>query len=249
MITIFPLSQPNMLGFTLDGEIDDAGMRKFTTAMEAKMLTHGKIRLLGNIKNIGGWDTFQTFWNTLKTKKDLWNKIEKYAILTDNIIIEKATDTMDWLTNDMEVKTFKLSEGETAHQWLAGKVAPQEPKEANALKLIDLGHPNLLGLAIIDKMEVADYEKLNYYLEDHAGQYGKVRLYLEIVNLKGISFRALWEDIKTSVQHYSTLERVAIVGDQAWLKTSVKLGDVLTPGLDLAAFGSEDRQRAIGWLA
>lgn len=248
MLTIFPLSQPNMLGFTLDGEIDEAGMRKFTTAVEAKVLTHGKIRLLGNIKNIGGWDTFQTFWSTMKSKKDLWGKIERYAILTDNVVIEKATDTMDWFTNDMNVKTFQLSEGETAHQWLAGQPEAKEAKEAKALKFVDLGHPNLLGLAIIDKMEVIDFEKLNYYIDDHAGQYGKVRLYLEIVNLKGISFRALWEDIKTSVQQYGKLERVAIIGDQAWLKASVKVGDVLTPGLDLAAFGSEDRQRAIAWL-
>lgn len=247
MLTIFPLSQANMLGFTLDGEIDEAGIRKFTTAMEAKVLTHGKIRLLGNIKNVGGWDTFQTFWSTLKNKKELWDKIEKYAILTDNVVIEKATDTFDWLTSSMEIKTFKLSEGEVAHQWLASEAT--QPKEAKALKFVDLGHPNLLGLAIVDKMEVADYEKLNYHIEDHAQQYGKVKLYLEIVQLKGISFRALWEDIKTSVQHYNTLERVAIIGDQGWLKASVKVGDVLTPGLDLAAFGSEERQRAIAWLS
>ncbi len=71
MISVFPLSQSNLLGFTLDGEVDDEGMRKLLMAVEAKVITHGKLRLLGNIKNIGGFQDFQTFWKLLKAKTEL----------------------------------------------------------------------------------------------------------------------------------------------------------------------------------
>ena len=37
MVTVFPLSQDNMLGFTLDGEVDEPGMRKLLMAVEAKV--------------------------------------------------------------------------------------------------------------------------------------------------------------------------------------------------------------------
>lgn len=234
-----------MLGFTIDGEIDAAGMRKFMTALEAKALTHGKVRILGNIKNLGGWDTFQTFWDSLKAKKDLWDSIEKYAVLTDNTILEKASNTVDWFAPHLVLKTFKLSEGERAHQWLA---EPLPKRESKAIKLVDLGHDNILGLAIVGEMQLADYEKLDYYIQDKVEQYGKARIFLEIIELKGISFRAFWEDMKASIKHYKDVERVAVIGDQAWLKTSVKLGDLLTPGLDLGAFGTQERQRAISWL-
>ncbi|MEL6277115.1 MAG: STAS/SEC14 domain-containing protein [Bacteroidota bacterium] len=245
MLTIFPLSQDNMLGFTLDGEIDEAGMSRFLTAVEAKILTHGKLRLLGNIRNLGGWDSFQTFWKTMKAKKELWDKIEKYAILCDNSLITAATNSLDWVAPNMVIKTFKLSEGEIAHKWLG---EPLPTREAKAIKFIDLGHTNILGLAVVGKMEPIDYEKFDYYLEDHARQYGKVKLFLEVVELDGISLRAIWEDLKTVAKHYKSLERVAFVGDQAWLKGSAKFSDLITPGLDIAAFGSTERQRAINWL-
>lgn len=245
MLTVFPLSQDNLLGFTLDGEIDETGISMFLTAVEAKVMTHGKIRLLGNIKNIGGFDSFRTFWDTLRTKKDLWDKIEKYALLSDSGLLDSAINNLGWLASHMEVKTFKLSDGEAAHEWLK---QPLAPKSAKALKFVEMGPDNVLGLAIVDKMEVADYEKFNYYLEDHVQKHGKARIFLEIVDMKGLSLRALYEDLKTAVKHYNSIERMAIIGDQGWLKGSVKVSDLLTPGLDMAAFGTDERQRAIDWL-
>lgn len=245
MLSVFPLSQENMLGFTIDGEIDAAGMRRFLTAVEAKVLAHDKIRLLGNIKDIGGFDSFQTFWSSLKAKKELWEKIEKYAVLTDSAILKNTTNSLDWVAPHIVIKTFSLNEGELAHQWL--KEAIDVP-ESEGINIIDLGHHNLVGIAIVGKLEVADYDKISYHIQDVAEQHGKARIFLEVVNLQGISFRALWEDIKTSVKHYGDIERVAIVGDQSWLKASVKIGDVLTPGLDMAAFNANERQRAINWL-
>lgn len=245
MLSVFPLSQENMLGFTIDGEIDAAGMRRFLTAVEAKVLAHDKIRLLGNIKDIGGFDSFQTFWDSLKAKKELWEKIEKYAVLTDSKILKSTTNSLDWVAPHMVIKTFALNEGELAHQWL--KEAIEKP-DSQGIKIIDLAHHNLLGMAIVGKMEVADYEKISYHIQDLVEQHGKARIFLEIVELQGISFRALWEDLKASVKHYGDIERVAIVGDQSWLKASVKVGDLLTPGLDMAAFNASERQRAINWL-
>ncbi len=246
MLSVFPLSQENMLGFTIDGEIDATGMRRFLTAVEAKVLAHDKIRLLGNIKNIGGFDNLQTFWDSLKAKRELWDKIEKYAILTDSKLLETTANSLDWVAPHILIKTFKISEGEVAHQWLGEPLPVKE--ESVGFRLIDMGHPHLLGLAIVGRLEVADYEKISYHIQDVAEQHTKVRVFLEIVQLKAPSFRALWEDIKTSVKHYNDIERVAIVGDQAWLKASVKVGDLLTPGLDMAAFAASDRQRAMNWL-
>jgi hypothetical protein len=245
MLTVFPLSQDNLLGFTLDGEIDETGISMFLTAVEAKVMTHGKIRLMGNFKNIGGFDSFRTFWDTLRTKKELWDKIEKYALLSDSGILDSAINNLGWLASHMEVKTFKLSDGEAAHAWLK---EPLVPKSAKALKFVEMGPDNVLGLAIVDKMEVADYEKFDYYLEDHVQKHGKARIFLEIVDMKGLSLRALYEDLKTAVKHYNSIERMAIIGDQGWLKGSVKVSDLLTPGLDMAAFGTDERQRAIDWL-
>lgn len=244
MISVFPLSQPNMLGFTLDGEVDEEGIRKLLIAVEAKVITHGKLRLLGNIKNVGGFQSFQTFWKTLKTKKELWDKIEKYAILTDHGWLASLTGSVDWLTPRMEIKTFGLAEGELAHAWL--KLDPLE-EHSEGLKEIDLGDDRLLGLAIIGKMTTVDYDRINVLIEEQAQKYGQARVMLEVVSTE-FSGQALLEDIKSSIKNYKNVDRLAIIGDQSWLKTTVRLGDLLTPGLELAAFSTVERKRAVAWL-
>lgn len=245
MVSVFPLSEPHLLGFTLDGEVNDDNLRKLLIAVEAKVLTHGQIRLLGNIKSIGGFQGFQTFWRLLRSKTELWDKIEKYAILTDHGWLASLTGSIDWLTPRMDIKTFALSEGELAHQWL--KIDPKE-EAAEAVKEIDLGDNRLLGLAIVDKMSIADFDRINLLIEEQALKHGKARIMLEVV-YTGFSGQALLEDLKASIKNYNKVERIAIIGDQSWLKTTVKLGDLLTPGLDLAAFNTVERARAIAWLS
>jgi hypothetical protein len=245
MISIFPLSQPNMLGFTLDGKVDEEGMRKLLMAVEAKVVTHGRLRLLGNIKNLGGVDSYQAFWDVLKTKKQLLDKIEKYAILTDHGWLTTLVEGIDWLTPRMEVRTFPLAGGETAHEWLR---TDPEPVVSESLKKIDLGNNRLLGIAITGKLNTADYDRLNVLVEEQVKHHGRVRMLLEIISTDGINARTLWEDLKASIRLYKDLDRVAIIGDQSWLKTSIKLSDLLTPGLELAAFSTVERARAIAWL-
>lgn len=248
MISIFPLSQDNMLGFTLDGEVDEEGMRRLLMAVEAKVITHGRLRLLGNIKNVGGFPSYQAFWNTFRAKKELWDKIEKYAILTDHGWLSTLSEGVDYLTKNMEVRTFRLDEGETAHQWLKQDKAPEEPLISEAIKEIDLADDRLLGIAIIGKLNKADYDRLNVLIEEKVRHYGQAKLLLEVVNIEGLTVRALWEDLKASLKLYSNIERIAIIGDQSWLKTSVKISDLLTPGLEMAAFSSTDHRRAVAWL-
>ena len=246
MVSVFPLSQANMLGFTLDGDVDEEGMRKLLMAIEAKVVTHGRIRLLGNIKNLGGFSSYQSFWKNIKDKKDLLDKIEKYAVLTDHGWLSALTGGLDYFTPRMDVRTFRLSEGETAHAWL--RLDREEPTTAEGIRTVDLADERLLGIAIVGKLHTADYDRLNALVGEKVKHHGKARILLEIVSTDGINARTLWEDLKASLRFYKDLERVAIVGDQAWLKTSVKLSDLLTPGLELAAFTSAERKRAIAWL-
>ena len=248
MISIFPLSQHNMLGFTLDGEVDAEGIRRLLMAVEAKVITHGRLRLLGNIKNIGGVDSYQTFWDTIKTKKDLWGKIERYAILTDHGWLTPIVEGVDYLASDMKVKTFRLSEGELAHQWLQQDDAPSAPLTSESIREIELSDDRLLGIAIVGKLNRADYDRLNVLIEEKVRHHGHARILLEVINIGGLSAGALWEDLKASVRLYSSIERMAIIGDQSWLKPSVKVSDLLTPGLEMAAFSSTDHGRAIAWL-
>ena len=255
MVTIFPLAQDDMLGFTLDGEVDDEGMRKLLMAVEAKVLTHGRIRLLGNIKNLSGISNYHSFWNIIKSKRELLDKVDRYAILTDHGWLATLSEGIDWLTPRLEVKTFRLNEGERAHNWLQEeRSAPDIDDSAHrasaaaSLREVDLGNDHLLGLAIMGKIKKDDLDRINFLMEEKVRDHGDILLLLEIVDGDGIKSDNWWTDLKSSLKHYKHLRRVAIVGDQSWLKASVKLSDLLTPGVELAAFTTAERKRAIGWL-
>ncbi len=249
MVTIFPLSKDDMLGFTLDGEIDEEGMRKLLMAIEAKVVTHGRLRLLGNIKNLSGISNYQSFWNILKKKRELLDQIDRYAILTDHGWLSALSSGIDWLTPDVNVKTFRLHEGELAHRWLQEVPArPDETTPGEGVREVDLGDDRLLGLAIVGQIREADLDRINFLMEEKVRHHGRIRLLLEIVNGEGVKTNHWWTDLKSSLKFYKHLERVAIIGDQSWLKTSVKLSDLLTPGLEMSAFSTSERKRAIGWL-
>lgn len=246
MITAFPLSQPSMLGFTIDGEVDDEGLRRLLLALEAKVAAHGRVRLLGNVKRIGSFESFESFGKLLRAKSGVWDHVEKYAILTDHDWLGMITSGVDWLTPRTEVRTFKLSEGEVAHQWL--KLPPVVPPPAEGFREVDLADGHLLGIAIIGKLNVPDYDRLNSLIEEQVKKHGRAKLLIEIVDLGDLSFRTLLEDLRTGIRFYRKLDRVAFVGDQGWLRPSAALGDLILPGVEVAAFGTTDRGRAVAWL-
>ena len=127
MISTFPLRNDNLIGFTIDGTVDQAGLDKLIDLIEDRARAHDKIRLLANIRSVSGWDSLTTFWKNLRAKKELVGKIEKYALLSDSGWVKWMTGPVDWLFSGIEYRHFQLSEGEAAHTWLAAPLSPEPP--------------------------------------------------------------------------------------------------------------------------
>lgn len=248
MITAFPLSQENMIGFTIDGDIDEEGMSRLLLALEAKVAAHDRVRLLGNIKQIGGLDSFQQFIKLLRAKADLWGKVEKYAILTDYGWLSSLTNAADWLTTRMEVRTFPLSDGERAHQWLRLDPLTPDPSRSEGFRELELGPPHVLAIAVRDRLHPDDHERLALLVAKKVADHGQAKLLIDLRDFEGTTIKGVYEDLTASARIFPSLERVAFVGDQSWLKAGIKVSDLLTPGLEMAAFPSTELRRAVGWL-
>ncbi len=246
MITAFPLSQGNMLGFTIDGEVDDEGMRRLLLALEAKVAAHGQVRLLGNVKKIGSFESFQSFGKLLRAKSDLWDKVEKYAILTDYGWLSSLTDGIDWLTPRMEVKTFALSEGELAHQWL--KLEPAREAHLGEIQEIDLGRPDLFGIAISGDMATIDYGQLDRFLAERISPANRNKVLIDLSRLQGLTIRSFGEFAKVAFRRIDNAERVAILTDIRYLKFGAKLTSLISSNDELVIFKPHELERAKGWL-
>ena len=46
----------------------------------------------------------------------------------------------------------------------------------------------------------------------------KIRVLIEMIDFHGWEERALWDDIKFDVKHFSDIERLAMVGEKKWEK-------------------------------
>ncbi len=87
-----------------------------------------------------------------------------------------------------------------------------------AVELSQLNDGKILEIKIGGKLVKGDYEHFMPELDRLIGQFGKIRLLVEMRDFHGWSAGALWEDIKLDWKHYSDIERVALVGDKKWQK-------------------------------
>jgi hypothetical protein len=62
-----------------------------------------------------------------------------------------------------------------------------------------------------------------------------------------MTLKAVWEEFKAAINYYSRIEKVAITGQEGWLKSAAKISDFLTPGIDVRYF--EEAEEAKNWLA
>jgi len=76
----------------------------------------------------------------------------------------------------------------------------------------------------------------------------KVRLlYCFADDFTGFETRAMWDDAKLGMRHFSGFERVAIVGDVGWLNRTIPTISALFPG-EFRSFQGTQLQEARSWL-
>ena len=72
----------------------------------------------------------------------------------------------------------------------------------------------ILHGVITGKLEKEDYDLFVPEAERLIEQYGKIRVIAELVDFKGWSAGALWEECKLAYHHLKDVERMAMVGDK-----------------------------------
>jgi hypothetical protein len=74
----------------------------------------------------------------------------------------------------------------------------------------------ILELHISGKLVKADYEFFVPEFERLVRQHGKLRLLFDMTGFHGWEASAVWEDFKFGIEHFSDIERLAMVGETKW---------------------------------
>jgi hypothetical protein len=76
---------------------------------------------------------------------------------------------------------------------------------------------------------------------------GKVRMLARFEDFHGWDLPALWDDVKFAAGHYSSIEKIALVGENAWEKWMAKVCSPFT-GATIRYFNSAQVEDARAWV-
>jgi len=74
----------------------------------------------------------------------------------------------------------------------------------------------VIALHVSGKLEKEDYEQFVPEFARLSRQHGKLRLLFDMSGFHGWKVSAAWADFKFGVEHFSDIERLAMVGEKKW---------------------------------
>jgi hypothetical protein len=121
-------------------------------------------------------------------------------------------------------------------------------KTSTMIEILPSLKENIIALKISGTLTKEDYLSIVPIMEAKIKQFGKIRFYGQIENLKMPTLSALWEDIKFDAKHYHDFSHVAVVGEPEWMAALTKLTAPIIPA-EVRVFGREETGAAMEWLA
>lgn len=115
------------------------------------------------------------------------------------------------------------------------------------IDIIPTNTDNVVGCKVDGKINTEDIEKLANYIEDKLLKNKKLRIYVEVAKLEGISLEALFKDLKLGIKHFSDFDKKAVVTDKAWMKKVAAIADKIFPNIEVRCFSFEEKEKALEW--
>lgn len=120
MIEIIAFDEPNIIGFRLDGKLDNDGYNRMVAEIQQALNNNDKIRIYAEVEKFGGM-SLEKFFENFKVKfgffKEL-DKFEKEAIVSDKQWLASMTKLSDKLFPSVEVRYFSFENKADALAWV-----------------------------------------------------------------------------------------------------------------------------------
>jgi|GEM_PF-898914 len=244
------IDNTNIYEFEISGKITEEELDNLYLAFTQFKENNEKVNLLGKIDQIPSFDVFQNLSKIVKMKLASLKVIHKYAILTDRELIENLAPIGNFFSPSIQVKTFESDEREDAINWLNEKNVneydPDEYLTGIDIKKIDASTYEIdIAGSEIDHASMA---ALHQILDQHP-EGENIKLLMKLSRFPSIdSFSTLIEGIKLDFRFFGRLSKYAIVSDLKWIEGYSKIGDYMTPGIEVKAFSTDELSEAREWL-
>lgn len=115
------------------------------------------------------------------------------------------------------------------------------------IRILNNTKEDLIALEAEGKIVKEDYENFLPLLDEMVKKHEKIKAYIEVKELDGVTLPALWEEIKGDVKYFDNFNRVAVVGEAKWKETATKAANIL-PHVEAKYFDISEKQKAKEWI-
>jgi hypothetical protein len=116
-----------------------------------------------------------------------------------------------------------------------------------AIELVENTETKMLELKASGKLTADDYETLEPGVEKLIESSGKIKILFIMDDFHGWDLGAVWEDIKFATKHCRDIERIAMVGENAWEKWMATICKPFTMS-SIKYFDAGEDEAAREWL-
>lgn len=107
--------------------------------------------------------------------------------------------------------------------------------------------PGVLEFTLSGKLHDDDYKTFVPAVDAAIAAAGKIHMLAHFVDFHGWDLHALWDDTKFAANHYSAVERLALVGDKKWEKWMAKVCKPFTKAA-VKYFDATELEAARAWV-
>jgi len=236
--------------FTIHDDITKENIQQISDAFQEFDERKEKVNLLGVFKSFPLMDSVQSVSEILKMKFKSFGVINKYAILADKDWIENLVPIANFLTPSFPVKAFGEDERQEAINWLCQKEIKQYKAEeyltgVDIQKIAEKSYTINLDNNQVDHASMA---ALNTILSNlNPGE--KINLLVHFKEFPSLeNFKTFVEGLRVDLKIFGRIRKYAIVSDMKWITTYSKIGDFLTPNIDVKAFADTEMKKAQNWI-
>lgn len=115
------------------------------------------------------------------------------------------------------------------------------------LELIEIA-PDVLGVRIEGRISEEDMHGMIAVCREKMESAERIAVFVEVIEMGGISFSALVEDIRFAFPNLKRFSKKAVVSDIGWHEPLAKIGDKLFPSIEVRHFTPDERDKALAWV-
>jgi len=108
--------------------------------------------------------------------------------------------------------------------------------------------PNILYLKAKNNILKSDLESITTLLDLKIKEEGRLSLYLLLEDVSDIEAGAFWEDFKFGLFHLNDFDKVAVVGDEMWMKWIRNFGKLFAAPIEVNYYNTSNNEKALKWI-